>query len=187
MTAHDPAQAATHDAADLAREIERLDAIIATWGTEEREVADAHRRAVEMLHGEALRRLIRALQDEPLALARLKEALADDVVYAVLRQHGLIKPSLNERIEAALDSIRPVLAGHGGDVRLLAVAPPRAEVQFIGTCDGCAASALTFQAGVRKAIQDACPEIEQVVQAKSGLSSRDHGLTSPFAPGLARP
>lgn len=169
--------------ADLLGELERLETILHGWDDTRRETVEAYRRAIDALHAEALRRLIGVLRNDPTALAAMKQAASDEVVYAVLRHHGLVKPSLNERVEHALEQIRPMLASHGGNVDLVTVAPPTIEVCFTGACDGCAASALTFHAGVKKAVQDACPEITDVVQVK-GLRPNGGGgvrFVSPFA------
>lgn len=154
------------DLAGLLGDLERLEAIFESWEEEPRNAAAAYRRAVEALHREALRRLIRALKTEPAALAAMKEAVTDEVVYAVLRHHELVKPSLNERIEDALAGVRPMLAAHGGDVELVRVEPPAVEVRLSGACDGCASAALTLQAGIRRAVVDACPEIREVVPVR---------------------
>jgi nitrite reductase/ring-hydroxylating ferredoxin subunit/Fe-S cluster biogenesis protein NfuA len=77
-----------------------------------------------------------------------------------------------------------MLASHGGDVELVKIAPPAIEVRFLGACDGCAASMLTFHAGVKKAVMDACPEIAEVVQVKgAGVSGETARFVSPFAAG----
>jgi Fe-S cluster biogenesis protein NfuA/nitrite reductase/ring-hydroxylating ferredoxin subunit len=181
VNAVDPAAPPADALADLLGELERLETIFAAWDEAPRSLVEAYRRAIEGLHREALRRLIRTLKAQPAALAAMKEAVADEVVYAVLRHHGLIKPSLNERVEAALASVRPMLAAHGGDVQLLKIEPPAVELRLTGACDGCASSALTFQAGIRKAIEEQCPEITQIVQAK-GLARSDRvRFLSPFA------
>jgi Fe-S cluster biogenesis protein NfuA/nitrite reductase/ring-hydroxylating ferredoxin subunit len=173
------------DLAGLVGDIERLEAIFVTWDDAQQAAIGAYKLAIEALEGEALRRLIRALKTDPAALAAMKSAVADEVVYAVLRRHQIVRPSLNERVEAALEGVRPMLASHGGDVELVKVNPPKVEVRFIGACDGCPASALTFHAGVKKAVQEACPEITDIVQVK-GLGSRDDSgvrFVSPFALG----
>jgi nitrite reductase/ring-hydroxylating ferredoxin subunit/Fe-S cluster biogenesis protein NfuA len=121
------------------------------------------------------------LKAQPAALAAMKEALADEVVYAVLRHHQIIKPSLNERIEAALASVRPLLASHGGDVQLMQVEPPSIAVRLSGACEGCASAALTFQAGIRTAIQQACPEITEVVHVRGAPAQDSVRFLSPFA------
>ena len=166
-------------------DIERLETIFATWEENQQAAVGAYKLAIEELNGEALRRLIRALKTDPAALAAMKNAIADEVVYAVLRRHDIVKASLNERVEAALEGVRPMLASHGGDVELVKVKPPSVEVRFIGACDGCPASALTFHAGVKKAVQDACPEITDIVQVKGLGGSEESGVrfVSPFALG----
>jgi nitrite reductase/ring-hydroxylating ferredoxin subunit/Fe-S cluster biogenesis protein NfuA len=183
MNAHDMAQTTRTDLAGFVGDIERLETIFASWDGTQQAAVGAYRLAIEQLNGEALRRLIRALKTDPAALAAMKNALADEIVYAVLRRHDIVKASLNERVEAALDGVRPMLASHGGDVELVKVRPPLVEVRFIGACDGCPASALTFHAGVKKAVQDACPEISDIVQVKGLAGSEESGVrfVSPFA------
>jgi len=181
MNAFDTAPTRREDLAGLLADLDRLESIFVTWNEGPRIAMEAYRRAIEALHGEALRRLIRSLKTDPAALAAMKTAVCDEVVYAVLRHHELVKPSLNERVNIALESIRPILASHGGDVAVVKVEPPRIEVQFSGACNGCAASALTFQAGVKKAVKDACPEITEVVQVSGARGADTTRFVSPFA------
>jgi nitrite reductase/ring-hydroxylating ferredoxin subunit/Fe-S cluster biogenesis protein NfuA len=185
MNAVDKATIQRADLAGLLADIERLEAIFATWDEGARAAVDAYRRAIEVLHGEALRRLVRTLKTDPNALAAMKHAATDEVVYAVLRRHEILKPSLSEQVEAALASIRPMLASHGGDVELIKVAPPAIEVRFTGACDGCSASALTFYAGVKKAVEEACPQITEIRQRKGpgGGEQASVRFVSPFALG----
>ena len=144
--------------------------------------ADERAAAIDALNAEAFRRLIRHAQAVPGMAAALREAAADEVVYAVLRRHGILKASLHERAEAALASVRPMLASHGGDVELVSVRPPMVEVRLLGACDGCPASAMTLYAGVRKAIEAALPEITEVKQVKGlGSQAGSVSFTSPFA------
>jgi Fe-S cluster biogenesis protein NfuA/nitrite reductase/ring-hydroxylating ferredoxin subunit len=174
-----------NDLAHLAGDIERLELIFESWDETPRGAVNAYGLAIEALNGEALRRLVGALKRDPAALAAMKSAVNDEVVYAVLRRHGIIKPSMTERVEAALESIRPMLASHGGDVELVSVAPPSIEVRFTGACDGCPASQLTFHAGVKKAVEDACPEITEILQVKGTAATSADGqsvrFVSPFA------
>ena len=163
----------------------RLRTVVEAWEETPRRVATAYGEAIEALHGEALRRLIAALKADPAALAAMKRAAGDEVVYAVLRRHNLLKASIAERVETALEAVRPMLASHGGDVELIGIAPPAVDVRFTGACDGCAASVLTFHAGVKKAIEDACPEITEIRQVR-GLANGSAAtggvrFVSPFA------
>jgi nitrite reductase/ring-hydroxylating ferredoxin subunit/Fe-S cluster biogenesis protein NfuA len=170
--------------AALSRDIEALEALVATWGEREQSAVRALGRAVDALHKEALTRMIRVLKANPAAAAALREAAADEVVYAVLRHHEILRPSLQERVEAALASVRPELASHGGDVELNAFEPPdTVSVRLLGSCDGCSAAGLTMRAGVERAIFERCPEIRRVRVAGSQSGAPGSGATfaSPFA------
>jgi nitrite reductase/ring-hydroxylating ferredoxin subunit/Fe-S cluster biogenesis protein NfuA len=189
-----PASADAADLGAMVADLERLERVFQDWPPHERSAVAAYKRAVDKLHAEALRRLVRACKTEPAALATLRAAVTDDVVYCVMRQLRLMKPSLDERVEHALASVRPMLAQHGGDVELVRVAPPVIEVRLLGACDGCAASAMTFHAGVKQAVLEGCPEITDVIHIKSARGGRTppapvpaqaSPLVSPFALGRA--
>ncbi len=177
---------ASTEAPDLDRllgDLRALEALPEQWDEAAQSGAQALVAAVDALNAEAFRRLIRSLREVPGFGAALREAAADEVVYAVLRRHGILKPSLFERVEAALETVRPMLASHGGDAEVVAVEGDSAEIRFLGACDGCPASQLTFYAGVKKAIQDNVPEITKIKQAKGlgGGGADTVKFTSPFA------
>jgi len=174
------------DLETMLRDLRALEQLADDWPSTQRNAATARAQAVDELNAEAFRRLIRSLREVPGMMDALRTAAADEVVYAVLRRHAILKPSVFERVEAALESIRPQLASHGGNVELLRAEPPQAEVRFLGACDGCPASMLTFYAGVKKAIQEQVPEITEVKQAK-GLGNGGAGQhhASPFGAGQA--
>jgi Fe-S cluster biogenesis protein NfuA/nitrite reductase/ring-hydroxylating ferredoxin subunit len=180
-------EAARSSLAALRHDIEALEALVSSWDERERNAVAALERALDALHKEALTRMIRALKSSPAAAAALREVVADEVVYAVLRHHDILRPSLQERVEAALVSVRPQLAAHGGDVELVAIDPPDVvSVRLLGSCDGCSAAGLTMKAGVEKAIVDQCPEVHQVrvvngSLASSGASGAGVRFVSPFA------
>jgi len=169
----------------LIADIDSLESIVSTWGEHEQMTVKALKTAIDDLHKEALKRLIKILKENPASMAGLKEATKDEVVYTVLRHHDLIKPSLNERIEKALETVRPMLAGHGGNVELVSInLPSTVVVRLIGACSGCPASELTLSEGVEKAIREFCPEITEVTKAKGICSStpgKSVNFVSPFA------
>ncbi|HFD13240.1 MAG TPA: hypothetical protein ENJ32_12345 [Crenotrichaceae bacterium] len=157
----------------LLRDIAHLEEIVSEWDEQKRGTVEALKRAIDDLNREALSRLIRALKASPATQDALRDAVSDQVVYAVMRYHQLIKPSLDERIENALESVRPFLKSHGGDVELVqVVAPDQVTIRLVGACDGCPASALTLTEGVEKAIREYCPEITRIIKAKGGASVR---------------
>jgi Fe-S cluster biogenesis protein NfuA len=79
--------------------------------------------------------------------------------------HGLHPESLDSRVEAALVSVRPFLAQHGGDVELLGIDDELGAVKLrlLGSCDGCPSSASTLRGAVEVAIIEAAPEIIRIV------------------------
>lgn len=75
-----------------------------------------------------------------------------------------VATKLEDRIEAALDEVRPTILRDGGDVWLIRVDGPVAYVQLIGACGGCPMSNQTLKGGIETAVRARCPEIERVEQ-----------------------
>jgi Fe-S cluster biogenesis protein NfuA len=70
---------------------------------------------------------------------------------------------LIEKIERALDSMRPYLAADGGNVRVLDVTDDKTvRLELMGSCGSCPMSAMTFKGGLEEAILKAVPEIRKV-------------------------
>ena len=69
---------------------------------------------------------------------------------------------IEERINTALDRIRPAIAADGGDVWLIRVENETAYVQMLGACGGCAAAHLTLKNGIEAVILEDVPEITTV-------------------------
>jgi len=173
---------------ELLKDIQSLESLTADWDEQQRNTLQALKQAHDDLNKEAFSRLIRALKTEPAALAVLKEAVGDEVIYAVLRYHGILKATLHERVEDALNSVRPYLESHGGNVELVEIAlPDTVEIRLLGACDGCPASALTLSEGVEKAIKEYCPEITTIKKAKGGVTAAPvDGVKVDFVSPFAR-
>ena len=169
------------DLSSLLSDLAALEALAENWPEQQKNAASARGEAIDALNAAAFRRLIQILQSVPGISSALREAAGDEVVYTVLRRHGILKPSLHEQVDEALNSIRPALASHGGDVELVSVEETSVTVRFLGACDGCPASALTFYGGVKKAIQDKFPNIVEVKQAKGLGGGEGVEYASPFA------
>jgi nitrite reductase/ring-hydroxylating ferredoxin subunit/Fe-S cluster biogenesis protein NfuA len=140
---------------------QRVAAKTARWQTE------AYRRAIENLYGEALHRLVGALQSDPGAAAILQDAANDDVIYTVLRRHDIIKPSIEARVRKALEKIRPQLATHGGNIEIVAIDPPGLMARLLGACDGCPGRPLTLRSILASALKRDCPEITEFAEASA--------------------
>ena len=69
---------------------------------------------------------------------------------------------LRERVEAALDKVRPSLQRDGGNIELLDVVEGVAKVKLQGSCAGCPMSQMTLTWGVEQALKKEVPEIVRV-------------------------
>ena len=68
--------------------------------------------------------------------------------------------SLQERIEAALDTVRPHLRVDGGDVEFVeGTSDMHVKIRWMGMCESCLMSGMTLRAGIQEAIQSKIPEI----------------------------
>lgn len=68
--------------------------------------------------------------------------------------------NLNERVEAALETVRPHLRVDGGDVELVEVTDDmHVKIRWMGMCQTCSMSDMTLRAGIQEAIQSKIPEI----------------------------
>jgi Fe-S cluster biogenesis protein NfuA/nitrite reductase/ring-hydroxylating ferredoxin subunit len=140
---------------DLMERVERLSAELeAVRDPAARGVAEQLMAAVLELHGEGLERIL-ALVDEDTA-----RALADDgVVASLMLIHDLYPVPLEERVMEALDSVRPYMESHGGNVELLGIEDGVARLRLDGSCNGCAASASTLELAIEKALMDSAPDL----------------------------
>ena len=67
-----------------------------------------------------------------------------------------------EKIEKALNEIRPALQADGGDVELVAVENNVVKVRLKGACSGCPMSQMTIKQGIERYLKKAVPEIAGV-------------------------
>lgn len=70
---------------------------------------------------------------------------------------------MKDRVEKALDKIRPSLRADGGDVELIEVKDGVVKVKLTGACGGCPMSQLTLKMGIERLLKQEIPEIKEVV------------------------
>lgn len=70
---------------------------------------------------------------------------------------------MKEKVEAALDQIRPALQADGGDVELVDVQDGVVSVRLTGHCVGCPMSTMTLKMGIEKILKQNVPEVKEVV------------------------
>ena len=70
---------------------------------------------------------------------------------------------MRDKVEAALDKIRPRLMQDGGNVELVDVEEGTVKVKLTGACSGCPMSTLTLKMGIERILKQEIPEIKEVV------------------------
>jgi Fe-S cluster biogenesis protein NfuA len=73
---------------------------------------------------------------------------------------------MKEKVQAALDKIRPALQADGGDVELVEVTGEGVvKVRLQGACQGCPFSRMTLKNGIERIILKEVPEVTAVIEA----------------------
>lgn len=147
---------------DLARQVD--DAVAALEGLDPaaRKVAEDLQKAVEAVHRAGLVTIVRRLRAEDATRAALFELADDPAVHLLLSLHGIIRPDPVTHANQVLDSVRPQLHSHGGDVSLVRVEGPTAFVRLEGACNGCSMSSVTLRNLVEEALVQGVPAITAV-------------------------
>lgn len=70
---------------------------------------------------------------------------------------------MKEKVEEALNKIRPALQRDGGDVELIAVEGDVVKIRLTGACGGCPMSQMTLKMGIERILKKEVPEIREVV------------------------
>lgn len=70
---------------------------------------------------------------------------------------------MKEKVEKALESIRPALQRDGGDIQLVGVEDGVVSVKLTGACAGCMFSQMTLRMAVEGALKKQIPEVKKVV------------------------
>jgi len=73
------------------------------------------------------------------------------------------KSNLKEKVEIALDEIRPFLKNDGGDISLIEIKDNNVTVRLEGACTNCTVNQMTLKTGVEMTIKKHVPEIENVI------------------------
>jgi Fe-S cluster biogenesis protein NfuA len=169
---------------ELRRAADRVESLLGSFDAvstprQAREIGDELARTLVTLYGAGLERVLTIVHDA--AGGRSDEVFArlcdDPFVESLLCLHGLHPLSVEERVQLALDGVRPYLKSHEGGVSVVGVsADGVVTLRMQGSCDGCPSSAATVKLAVERAILRRVPEIREVV-AENDTPIRDEELT----------
>jgi len=73
-----------------------------------------------------------------------------------------VEETVRDRVEKALEELRPQLQADGGDIELLGVENGIVKVRMKGACAGCPMSTMTLKMGVEQYLKKKIPEIVRV-------------------------
>lgn len=73
------------------------------------------------------------------------------------------KSNLKEKVENALEEIRPFLKNDGGDISLIEIKNNTVKVRLEGACTSCSVNQMTLKTGVEMTIKKHAPEIQNVI------------------------
>jgi Fe-S cluster biogenesis protein NfuA/nitrite reductase/ring-hydroxylating ferredoxin subunit len=144
-----------------------------------RELAEELTSAVVQMYGAGLERIVE------LADAGTRDEMAkDSLVAGLLMIHDLYPVPIEERVMQALDTVRPYMESHGGNVEFLGVEDGVAKLRLEGSCKSCRASSSTLELAVRQALEEAAPDllgmdVEGVVEEEEEIT----GVALPMATG----
>jgi Fe-S cluster biogenesis protein NfuA/nitrite reductase/ring-hydroxylating ferredoxin subunit len=144
-----------------------------------RSLAEELTSAVVQMYGAGLERIVE------LADAGTRDEMSkDSLVAGLLMIHDLYPVPIEERVVQALDTVRPYMESHGGNVELLGIEDGIAKLRLDGSCKSCRASSSTLELAVRQALEEAAPDllgmdVEGVMEEEEEVT----GIALPMANG----
>jgi Fe-S cluster biogenesis protein NfuA/nitrite reductase/ring-hydroxylating ferredoxin subunit len=150
------------DAEQLVGRVEELQAALETCGESvPRGLAEELVSAVVQMYGAGLERIVGSVSEAGPQGEQIAASLLDDpLVATLLLIHDLHPVSLEQRVQQALDSVRPYMESHGGNVELLSLEHGVARIHLRGSCSDCSASSVTLELAIKQALEEAAPDLE---------------------------
>lgn len=82
-------------------------------------------------------------------------------------------PIDSEKLNEALEYIRPAVQADGGDIVLLEAEDGRVSLQMVGACGGCPLSMMTLKAGIERILKDRVPGVKEVIASADAPGTLD--------------
>ncbi|MDP8930824.1 MAG: NifU family protein, partial [Actinomycetota bacterium] len=135
---------------ELLARLEELFVLVESLEDSSRQVVFEFLDNIDLLHRTAINHLGAAVSD------RIGELREDHVVPRLINNNG-VGVDEHSLAEVALESIRPYIHSHGGEVEVLNAEAGVVHVRMSGACSGCTASAITLKQGVEDALREGFP------------------------------
>lgn len=143
-----------------------------------RAVASELLQAVVELHGVALERILETMVELPGGQEAVDALGADEIVSGVFSLHGIHPEPVEARVATALETARPLLQAHGGDVELTEIDGGTVRLRLRGACGHCSGSASTMKSTVEEAIYRFAPEVVTVIIEEPAATAEQNGLVT---------
>ena len=147
---------------DLAKRVDDAVAALDALDPSARAVAEELQASIEAIHKAGLVSIVRRLRADDATREALFELVDDPVVHLLLTLHGIVRPDPVTHANQVLESVRPQLHSHGGDVSLVRVEDGTAFVRLEGACNGCSMSSVTLRNLVEEALVQEVPAVTAV-------------------------
>lgn len=72
------------------------------------------------------------------------------------------KDNLQKKVAGVLESVRPQIQAHGGDLELMKIEGKKVTIKVSGACLGCPMAQQTFNEGVEGLIREEAPEVKEI-------------------------
>jgi len=180
------AETSTERPEQLVERVQDLQARLELSGEEAtRALAEELVSAIVQMYGAGLERIVGSLMQDGADGERFAASLADDeLVATLLLIHDLHPVPLEQRVQDALDSVRPYMESHGGNVELLSLEHGVARIHLRGSCSDCSASSVTLELAIKQALEEAAPDLEGLeVEGMAPRTAGGPGL--PMVTGMA--
>ena len=147
---------------ELAKRVDDAVAAVRELDASSRAVAEELKAAIEAVHRAGLVTIVRRLRADEAARAVLFDLVDDPVVHLLFSLHDIVRPDPMTQASRVLQSVRPQLQGHGGDVALVRIEAGIAFVRLQGACNGCSMSSVTLRNMVETALVEGVAAITGV-------------------------
>jgi Fe-S cluster biogenesis protein NfuA/nitrite reductase/ring-hydroxylating ferredoxin subunit len=119
--------------------------------------------SVIAMYGDGLARIMDTIGQSREAGATILDQLSQDgAVASLLLIHDLYPVPLRDRVLEALETVRPYMESHGGNVELVELRDGVAKLALQGSCNGCSASRATLELAIKQALEEHAPDLMEL-------------------------
>jgi Fe-S cluster biogenesis protein NfuA len=101
--------------------------------------------------------------------------MTDSTPVSIAPSSAVDEPIDLDKLNEALDYIRPAVQADGGDLVLLGADEGQVSLQMVGACGGCPLSMMTLKAGIERILKDRVPGVREVIASADAPALAEDG------------